>query len=265
MSAEPPSPQPPGQDPPERVEDIHPIRLARMLAERWAELSGSARQVCLAELQEGGVLEEVTAPPKASAVEQFVKLPVGREAEAAVKKEVLGMRLKLDESKSAEPLDLLGLLSVLVDLARHVGVLGEMLGAAWPAWHGLSRSSRLQPSPASRQSVEMHLHDALTGRLKHGLGDALRDQQTAARLLIAILTGLGQGSQSFGRDLSQLLDPEQIQRDQRKQVNRAPTAEEQWARYKRISNALTPGEIERQLQQHITTAAEAFFHAAQRK
>lgn len=244
------------------MEEIHPIRLARMLGEKWAGLTDSAREVCLAELIEGGVIEP--SKPQTSPLEQFVKLPAGSEDKAELKMEVLRTRLHMHHARYAGPLDLLDVLGLLVELAGHVGVLGEMLSTVWPAWHGLSRSTRLQASAASRQPMLSHVRDALDGRPVGDLASALRDQHTAARLLIAILTGLGQGSQAFARECSQFIDPENIHRELRKAKGRAPTVEEMWGRYKQLSNSLTPGEIEHRLQQHIVTAAEAFFHAAHR-
>ncbi len=246
----------------EEVEDIHPIRLARMLGEKWASLTESARDVCLAELIEGGVI----APPTAQAapVEQFVKLPPGSEDRAELKMEIVRTRLKMHETRYAGPLDLIDLLGLLVELAGHVTVLGDLLATVWPAWRELSRSQKLQPSAASRVPLVNHLRDNLDGRPGGDLNSALRDQLTAARLLIAILSGLGQGSQAFARECSQFIDPETIQRELRKARGRAPTTEEMWARYKQLSNTLTPNEIEHRLQQHIVTAAETFFHAVHR-
>lgn len=246
----------------EAVEEIHPIRLARTLGEKWATLSESAKEVCLAELIEGGVIEA----PKAcrAPIEAFVKLPAGAEDKAELKMDVLRTRLKMLDSRYSGPLALLDVLGLLVELAGHVTALGDMLSAVWPAWHGLARSSRLQPSPASRQPLIHHVRDALDGHPGGDLASALRDQFTAARLLIAILSGLGQGSQAFARECSNFIDPESIQSELRRAKGRMPTTEEMWARYKQLSNTLSPGEIEHRLQQHIVNAAEAFFHAVHR-
>ena len=243
-------------------EEIHPIRLARMLGEKWAGLTDSAREVCMAELIEGGVIE----PPKAqtSPVEAFVKLPPGSEDLAELKMEVLRTRLKMHESRYNGPLNLLDVLGLLVELVGQVSLLGDLLSTVWPAWRELSRSARLQPSTASRQPLVHHLRNSLDGHPGAELTQALRDQQTAARLLVAILSGLGQGSQAFARECSQFIDPENIQRELRKARGRVPTTDEMWARYKQLSNSLTPNEIEHRLQQHIVTAAEAFFHAVHR-
>ena len=243
-------------------EEIHPIRLARMLGEKWADLTESAREVCLAELVEGGV---ITPPaPQVSPVEAFVKLPPGSEDLAELKMEVLRTRLKMHEARYTGPLDLLDVLGLLVELAGQVSLLGDLLSTVWPAWRELSRSAKLQPSAASRLPLEHHLRNTLDGHPGTELTQALRDQQTAARLLVAILSGLGQGSQAFARECSHFIDPENIQRELRKTRGRAPTAEEMWTRYKQLSNSLTPNEIEHRLQQHIVTAAEAFFHAVHR-
>lgn len=260
-----PSRQAPASNPDpagEAEDDIHPIRLARMLGEKWKDLSPSAREVCLAELTEGGVI----APPvvQKSVVEDFVTLPAGSEDLAELKMDILRTRLGMHDSRFNGPLPLLDVLSLLVELAGQVALLGDMLSTVWPAWRELSRSARLQPSAASRQPLAHHLRSSLDGRPGGELSQALRDQQTAARLLIAILSGLGQGSQAFARECSQFIDPENIQRELRKARGRPATVEEMWARYKQLSNSLTPNEIEHRLQQHIITAAEAFFHAAQR-
>ncbi len=257
-----PAPPPSEPQPPEPLDEIHPIRLARMLGEKWSGLSESAREVCMAELIEGGVL----APrvEKKSPVEQFVKLPPGQEERAELKMEVMRTRLKMNEARYSGPLDLLDVLGLLADLAGHVSVLGGMLSTVWPAWHGLARNARIQPSATSRLPLMDQLRDALDGRPTGDLACALRDQHTAARLLIAILSGLGQGSQAFARECSQFIDPEGIQRELRKSKGRTPTVEEMWARFKQLSNLLSPSEIEHRLQQHVITAAETFFHAAHR-
>lgn len=247
----------------ESPEDVHPIRLARILAERWAGLSESAREVILNELTDGGIIS--TNRKSASPVEQFVKLATGKEEVADLKMEVIRTRLKMSEARYAGPLDLVDLLSLIVELAGHVGSLGDLLATVWSAWHSLSHSNRIQPSAPSRRPIIEHLRDNLDGRPSGDLGHALRDQLTAARLLIAILSGLGQGSQAFARDLFNTLDPDSIMRDVRKsRAGRTPTSDELWARYKQLSNSMTPGEIEHQLQHHIVEAAETFFQAVHR-
>jgi len=178
--------------------------------------------------------------------------------------EVLRLQLKMHARRNPGPLNLVEVLGLLVELTSHANSLGEMLSTVWAAWHGLSRSSRLQPSSASRQPMLKHLQDALDGRPGGDLTAALKDQASAARLLIAILTGLGQGVNAFAQECSRFIDPEEIQRELRKVRGRPPTVEERWARYKQLSLSLTPGEIERRLHQHVVNAAEAFFHAGQK-
>ncbi len=96
MAARPPPPPPttdivPGESP----EDVHPIRLARILAEKWSTLTESAREVIREELADGGVIPPASAKKvSASAVEQFVKLPTGHEDMADLKMEVMRTRLK---------------------------------------------------------------------------------------------------------------------------------------------------------------------------
>lgn len=233
-----------------------------MLGEKWQGLSERDRSACLAELKEAGVM----APPaeRISPIEAFVKLAPGSEDLAELKMEVMRTRLKMDESRHSGPLDLLNILGLLVELAGQASLLGDLLSTVWPAWRELSRSARLQPSAASRVPLGQHLRNSLEGRSGADLINALRDQQTAARLLVAILSGLGQGSQAFARECSQFLDPETIQRELRKARGRPPTVEEMWARYKQLSLSLTPNELEHRLQLHIVNAAEAFFHAVHR-
>jgi hypothetical protein len=263
-----PPPPPPTTDivPGESPEDVHPIRLARILAEKWSTLTESAREVIREELVDGGVIAPASAKKSsASAVEQFVKLPPGQEDIADLKMEVLRTRLKMNEARYAGALNLVDLLGLLAELTGHTASLGDLLSTVWGAWHTLSRSTRLQPSSASRRPLIEHLRESLDARPGGDLNHALKDQLTAARLLIAILSGLGQGSQNFAREISKFLDPDVIYREMRQsRGGRTPTPEDLWSRYKQLSNSLTPGEIEHLLQKHIVEAAEAFFHAVHR-
>ena len=249
--------------PSESMEDFHPIRLARTLGEKWAGLSEAARNVCLEELMEAGVIKETA--PTISAVERFVRLDPGEEETAELKMDVLRTRLKMLDARYARTLSLSDVLDLLLDLACHVSRLNEMLSSVWPVWQGIAKHSRLRPSVDQNRSFEALLRDVLSG-LDQGesLNSVLKDQVTSARLLIAMLTALGQGSQEFARECSAFIDPEGIRRSLNQGKKKAATSEEMWAKYVQLSYSLTPGEIEHRLQKHIVDAAEAFFHATQR-
>lgn len=239
-------------------ERIHPIRLARMLADCWSALPENQKAVCMEELQEGGVMPL----PPISPLEDRVELPPGREAVADLKLEMLRTKLQMADAEHSGPIDLIQLLNLLIELTGHMKNVGDVLATVWPAWQGLARRSRVQPSPASQIPIAHHLRDYLDARPHTGLNAALRDQITAARLLVAILGGIGQGGQAFARDCSRHFDPSEIRQQARSAARgRPPTAEECWQRFEQLANRLSPAELEQQLLQQIAAAAESLFHA----
>lgn len=228
-----------------------------MLAAVWANVPENQREVCLEELAVGGVI----APPPPAPVESLVTLRPGYEDTADVKLEVMKTKLQMHSARHGGPLDLVHTLGLITELAGHVAALGDLLASVWPLWHGLSRSTRLQPSPASKIPMAQHLRDFLVGQNQGNLQHALRDQQMAARLLVAVVSGLGKGGQAFAKECSKVIDPDMIQQELRIARGRMPSADDLWQRYCQLSNVLSPGEIEHRLTQHIVSAAEAFFNA----
>lgn len=266
-----PPPPPPTTDlvPGESPEDVHPIRLARILAEKWQEMSESTRQVVLEELADGGILSDPKSSPglsASSALEKYVRLPPGGEDEVELKLEIMRTQMRMADGRAGGPLGLVELLSLLSDLAEHIHGMNDMLATVWSAWQNLAKNKRLGPSTASRRPMMDHLRDYLSsGPGRSELNPALRDQTAAARLLIAILSGLGQGSQRFAQDFYRHLDPDKMHQELRQaRGGRPPTAEDLWNRYKQLSNALTPSEIEDLLLKRVVEAAEVFFHATHR-
>jgi hypothetical protein len=228
-----------------------------MLAAAWAGLPENQREVCLEELAVGGVI----APPPPAPIESLVTLRPGYEDTADVKLEVMKTKLQMHSTRHNGPLDLVYTLGLITELAGHVASLGELLASVWPLWQGLSRSNRIQPSPASKVPMSQHLRDFLVGQNQSNLQHALRDQQMAARLLVAVVSGLGKGGQTFAKECSKVIDPDMIQQEMRAARGRMPTPEDLWQRYCQLSNVLSPGEIEHRLIQHIVSAAETFFNA----
>ena len=271
MALKRPPPPPPTTDlvPGESPEDVHPIRLARILAEKWADMSENTREVVLEELAEGGVVA-VKATTKVSQqqseVERFVALAASSEDEAELKMEILRTQMRMADGRFNGPLRLVEMLSLLSDLAGHAQGMGDMLATVWSAWQSLAKNKRIGPSAPSRRHLMEHLREYLHSGPSHSeLAPALKDQMAAARLLIAILSGLGQGSQRFAQDFYRHLDPDKIHQELRQaRGGKAPSAEDLWNRYKQLSDALTPSEIEDLLLKRIIEAAEVFFHAAHR-
>jgi len=239
-------------------ERIHPIRLARMLAACWNSLPENQKVICMEELQEGGVMP-IPAPP--SSLEDRVQIEPGREPVADLKLEMLRTKLQMADAEHAGPVNFIQLLNLIIDLVGHLKSMGDVLATVWPAWQELARRSRIQPSQATRQSLTHHLRDYLDGKQQSALNAALRDQLTAARLLVSILGGIGQGGQGFARDCSRHFDPSEIRQQARASRGRPPTAEECWQRFEQLANRLSPGELEQQLLQQIAAAAESLFHA----
>ena len=239
-------------------ERIHPIRLARMLAACWQSLPENQKAVCMEELQEGGVMP---LPEMASPLADRVHVEPGREAVADLKLELLRTKLQMADAEHAGPLDLIQMLNLLIELAGHLKNVGDILATVWPAWQGLAKRSRVHPSQTVPQPLTHHLRDYLDGRPQGTLNAALRDQVTAARLLVAILGGIGQGGQAFARDCSRHFDPSEIRQQVRSSRGRPPTPEECWQRFEQLANRLSPGELEQQLLQQIAAAAESLFHA----
>lgn len=262
-----PLPPPPTTDllPGEAPEEVHPIRLARILAEKWAALPDATKQVVWGELADGGVMAAPvnTEGGGSAAIESLLSLPPSEERSAEKEMAQLRALLKLN----AGPLPLADTLRLLTTLSAHLSTLGRMLAVVWSAWRStLDGDKRIQPSAASRRPILEYLRERLDGLPDSGdLALALRDQEAAGRLLIAILSGLGEGSLKFSTALSRHLDPDTIVQELRKsRGGRAPTAEDLWNRYKQLANTMTPSEIEHQLRECIVEAAETFFHMAQR-
>lgn len=263
-----PPPPPPTTDllPGESLEDVHPIRLARILAEKWASLPDATKEVIWEELADGGVMAapiNTGSGGGSAVVETLMSLPTAQERLAEQNMAELRSLLKV----SPGPLPLADTLQVLTTLSAHLGTLGQMLAVVWSAWRStLEGDKRIQPSAASRRPILEHLRERLDGLPDSGdLTLALRDQLAAGRLLIAILSGLGEGSLKFASAFSRHLDPDMIVQELRKsRGGRAPSAEDLWNRYKQLANAMTPSEIEHQLRQHVVEAAETFFHKAHR-
>lgn len=239
-------------------ERIHPIRLARMLAECWSSLPDNQKAVCMEELQEGGVMPL----PVPSPLESRVKLDSGREAVADLKLEMLRTKLQMADADHGAPVNLVQLLNLVIELIGHLKNMGDLLNTVWPAWQGLARRSRVQPSSAAQQALLRHVREFLEGRSTAGLSAVMRDQMTAARLLMSILGGIGQGGQIFAKDCTRHFDPSEI-RQQARSVARGkpPTAEECWQRFEQLANRLSPAELEQQLLQQIAAAAESLFQA----
>lgn len=270
MALKRPPPPPPTTDlvPGESPEDVHPIRLARILAEKWAEMSESTREVVLEELAEGGMVAAPTAakPARPSEVERFVALPPASEDEAELKMEILRTQMRMADGRFNGPFKLAEMLGLLSDLAGHTQGMGEMLATVWGAWQSLAKNKRIGPSAPSRRHLMENLREYLHSGPGHSeLAPALKDQMAAGRLLIAILSGLGQGSQRFAQDFYRHLDPDKIHQELRQaRGGKAPSTEDLWNRYKQLSDTLTPSEIENLLLKRIVEAAEVFFHAAHR-
>lgn len=270
MALKRPPPPPPTTDlvPGESPEDVHPIRLARILAEKWANMSESTREVVLEELAEGGVIaaQTSTKSAKPSEVERFVTLATNSEDEAELKMEILRTQMRMADGRFSGPLGLVEMLSLLSDLAGHAQSMGDMLATVWSAWQSLAKNKRIGPSAPSRRHLMENLREHLHSGSSHSeVAPALKDQMAAARLLIAILSGLGQGSQRFAQDFYRHLDPDKIHQELRQaRGGKPPSAEDLWNRYKQLSDALTPSEIEDLLLKRIIEAAEVFFHATHR-
>lgn len=274
----PPNPPPTtGLVPGEQPEDVHPIRLARILAEKWAELPDATRQVVLEELVDGGLFASTPATgaspstgsgriDTAHKVDKYVKLSPEREDVADLKMAIIRSELKMPPAAQNEPLDLVEMLGLLAALTKHVGALGDMLNTVWDAWQNLQGDKRIQPSSNTRRSILELLRESLTrSESAAALAAALKDQNSAARLFIAILSGLGQGSQAFSSSLSKYLDPDTVVQEVRKsRGGRPPSPEDLWNRYRQLGDSLTPNEIEHRLLQQVVDAAETFYHAAQR-
>jgi len=260
-----PPPPPPTTDllPGESPEEVHPIRLARILAEKWASLPDATKEVIWEELAEGGVMTAPVHTTGGSVIETLVNLPPAQERLAEQKLAELRALLKINDG----PLPLADTLELLSALSSHLGKLGQMLTVVWSAWRStLEGDKRIQPSGASRKPILEHLRERLDGLPDSGdLTLALRDQQAAGRLLIAILSGFGEGSLKFASAFARHLDPDTIVQElKQSRGGRAPTAEDLWNRYRQLANALTPSEIEHQLRENVVEAAETFFHKAQR-
>lgn len=270
MALKRPPPPPPTTDlvPGESPEDVHPIRLARILAEKWADMSESTREVVLEELAEGGMMAtpSATKPARPSEVEKFVTVASGTEDEAELKMEILRTQMRMADGRYSGPLKLVEMLGLLSDLAGHTQGMGDMLATVWSAWQSLAKNKRIGPGALSRRHLMENLREYLHAGPAHAeLAPALKDQMAAARLLIAILSGLGQGSQRFAQDFYRHLDPDKIHQELRQaRGGKAPSAEDLWNRYKQLSDALTPSEIEDLLLKRIVEAAEVFFHATHR-
>jgi hypothetical protein len=250
---------------------VHPIRLARILAEKWADLPDSTREVVLEELAEGGVTAKgspkAAGMPSSSATEAFIQLSPEQQDMADLKLQIIRMQLKMSDTQQGAPLDLVEVLGLLAALTGHISTLGDMLHTVWGAWQNLEGDKRIQPSNASRRPIIEHLRESLSRR-SSGTGEltaALRDQIAAARLLIAILSGLGQGSQSFANALSRYLDPDSVVQELRKsRGGRPPSPEDLWNRYRQLGDSLTPSEIEHRLMLQVVENAEVFYQASQR-
>ena len=286
MALKRPPPPPPTTDlvPGESPEDVHPIRLARILAEKWGDMSEGTRRVVLDELTEGGVSLPSAAPsppaakphdlppdtaqdkspaePSSSAIDRFLRLPQGAEDDADLKMEVMRTQMRMADGRFTSPLNLVDLLSLFSDLAGHAMSLGDMLNTVAAAWQNLTKNKRIGPSATARRPLLDHLRESLQGGEAPELHPALHDQVEAVRLLVALLIGLGQGSQAFANNVYHHLDPDKIFHELRKARGRTPTSEELWNRYKQISNSLTPREIESQLLNRIVDSVETLYHAA---
>lgn len=270
MALKRPPPPPPTTDlvPGESPEDVHPIRLARILAEKWQEMSEGTRQVVLEELAEGGIQAGETQAPLQGPthLERLVRLPPGSEDDAELKLEVLRTQLKMADSRFGGPMSLVEMIGLISDLAGHLHGMGEMLATVWGAWQNLAKNKRICPSAPSRRQLAELLREYLhSGSNRSELAPALRDQMSAARLLIAILSGLGQGSQKFAQDFYRHLDPDKIHQELRlARGGKVPSSEDLWNRYKQLSDSLTPSEIEDLLLKRVVEAAEVFYHASHR-
>lgn len=265
----PPNPPPTtGLVPGEAPEEVHPIRLARILAEKWQELPEATRKVVLDELADGGVLSPLPASsPTAAKTNKFIQCAPEQEDVADLRMAIIRSELKMPASAQSEPLDLVEVLGLLAALTKHVSALGDMLNTAWGAWQNLEGDKRIQPSsPSRRPIIELMRENLDRGESGAAVAAALRDQLAAARLLIAIVSGLGQGSQAFASSFSRFLDPDTVVQEVRKsRGGRAPAAEDLWNRYRQLGDSLTPSEIEHRLLQQVVEAAEAFYHAGQQR
>ena len=260
----PPPPQPTTKlVPGESLEEVHPIRLARILSEQWQSLPEATRGVILDELVEGGVLQSTpTGPSTTSKLDKFVRLSPDQEDMADRKMQNIRTQLKMQDG----PFDLVEVLSLLTALTDHICTLNSMLNTVWGAWQNLRGDKRIQPTAASRRPIIECLRESLGQIPDSGdLAAALRDQIAAARLLIAVLSGLGQGSQAFAKTLSSRLDPDAVFQSERKsRGGRSPSAEDLWNRYRQLGDSLTPSEIEHHLLLQVVEIAETFYHAAKR-
>ena len=260
----PPPPQPTTKlVPGESLEEVHPIRLARILSEQWQSLPETTRGVILDELVEGGVLQSApTGPATASKIDKFVQLAPEQEDLADRKMQNIRMQLKMQDG----PFDLVEVLSLLTALTDHISTLSGMLNTVWGAWQNLRGDKRIQPTAASRRPIIECLRESLSQLSgSEELTAALRDQIAAARLLIAILSGLGQGSQAFAKTLSGRLDPDAVFQTERKsRGGRSPSAEDLLNRYRQLCNSMTPSEIEHHLLLQVVEIAETFYHASKR-
>jgi hypothetical protein len=260
----PPPPQPTSKlVPGESLEEVHPIRLARILSDQWQSLPETTRGVILEELVEGGVLQSATTgPATASKIDKFVRLAPEQEDIADRKMQNIRTQLKMQDG----PLDLVEVLSLLTALADHLSTLHSMLYTVWGAWQNLKGDKRIQPTAASRRPIIECLRESLHQISDSGeLTAALHDQIAAARLLIAILSGLGQGSQAFAKTLSDRLAPDAVLQSERKSRGvRSPSAEDLLNRYHQLCSSMTPSEIEHNLLLQVVEIAETFYHASKR-
>jgi hypothetical protein len=236
-----------------------PEDLATQLADAWSKLDGEQKAAIEAKLTAAGVIRK-EAPRPARMAGGLVGMEQAREQMAVLKIEVLKARLEIDDVDSVRPLDLYWVFSLMDVLLQHTEQMDRLAATIWPIWKKLAPSSRLQ-SPTGRSVVVQAAREFLTGVDRENLDRQLSGQESALRLMVAIISAIGAGGKNFAQQLTHLLAPENIARDAKAAKLRGNTQEAAWTRYEQVSNDLTVGTLEQMLRDAVAHAGEELFRS----
>lgn len=236
-----------------------PDELASQLADAWGKLDGEAKARIEGKLADAGIVRKAVERPSRMAG-GLVSMDQAREQMAVLKIEVLKARLEIDDVDSMRPLDLYWIFSLMDVLLQHTDQMDRLVSTIWPIWKKLSPSSRIQ-SPQSRSMLVQALREFLTGQDRESLDRQFATQESAVRLMVAVVSAIGAGGRNFAAQLCHHLAPENILREARSAKLRGNAQEAAWARYEQLSNDLTPGSIEQMLRNAIAHATEELFRS----
>ena len=214
-----------------------PEEMATQLAENWSRLDGEQKSRIEAKLTAAGVIRK-EAPRPSRMAGGLVGMEAAREQMAVLKIEVLKARLEIDDVDSVRPLDLYWVFNLMDVLLQHTEQMDRLAATIWPIWKKLAPSSRIQP-PTGRSIVVQAAREFLTGVDRENFDRQLSSQESALRLMVAIISAIGAGGKNFAQQLCHLLAPENIASDAKAAKLRGNAPEGAWVRYEQVSNDLT--------------------------